>query len=243
MNNSADSAFETSITDEEIGEPEDIFEVKYVSPRHARNRVLSFLRHRTSIPKSFAEAKVKTIYFDDKHSTSYLDSLDGFLSKQKYRLREYIDSVGGARYSLEVKLRNDMRTSKVRKLVFKPLPETYKFSTFRDLLDTFERENGFSLSRIRHSLPRGDLYVDTTIYYERFRFDDPFEDVRYNLDTNIMLVPSLRSERALKDGVYLDHDIFEIKGALLTGLPSYLEGLGIEPASFSKFVWGKELFI
>ena len=232
-----------NIMDLKISEPREIFEAKFCSPRRERNRLLSLLRHRTSIPKSFAEAKVKTIYFDDKFSTSYMDSLDGFYAKQKYRLREYIDSVEGARYSLEIKFRNDARTSKVRKLIFKALPDSYKFSTFRELIDTFERENGFSLSRIRHSLPCEDLYVDTTIYYERFRFDNLSQDARYNIDTNIMLVPSVRSERALRDGVYLDHDIFEIKSAAPMGLPSYLKELGIEPVSFSKFVWGKELFI
>jgi hypothetical protein len=228
--------------DVEISEPSEIFEAKFTSPRHSRARILSALRHRTTIPAEFAEAKVKTIYFDDKSSTSFTDSLDGFLSKQKYRLREYIDSVGGARYSLEIKLRNDTRTSKVRKLIFKGLPDGYKFSTFRDLILTFEKENGFSLSRLTSELPRVELYVDTTIYYERKRFDDSFIEARYNLDTNIMLVPSVRSDRALKQGVNLDHDIFEIKSKEGMGLPGWLKGLGIEPVTFSKFVWGKELF-
>jgi hypothetical protein len=225
-----------------IEEPSAILEVKYTAPRRFQNRILSVLHRRTHEPKSFAVAKVKTIYFDDKNATSFFDSVDGFLAKRKFRLREYTDSVGGARYSLEIKLRDDRQTSKIRKLIFKPLPATYKFSTFRDLLDTFERENGFSLARLRHSLPAEELYVSTTIYYERFRFEDPFEEARYNLDTSIMLLPPDRAEKELRSGQYLDHDIFEIKSAELKALPSYLRGLGLEPQAFSKFVWGKELF-
>jgi hypothetical protein len=226
-----------------IDEPKDIFEVKYTAPRHARERILSTLRMRTTEPKSFAVAKVKTIYFDDRDASSFFDSVDGFIAKKKFRLREYIDSVGGARYSLEIKLRDDIKTSKLRKLIFKPLPDSYEFTTFRALLDTLERENGFSLARLRHSLPAEELYADTTIYYERFRFEDPFVDARYNLDTRIMLLPPERAEQSLRAGLYLNHDIFEIKSAAKMGLPSYLKGLGIEPVAFSKFVWGKELFL
>ena len=185
----------------DIDEPKEYIRGKvHCAKTRSSERVLSILRRRTAEPESFAVAKVKTIYFDDKDATSFFDSVDGFLAKRKFRLREYIDSVGGARYSLEIKLRDDLKTSKVRKLIYKPLPESYKFSTFRDLLDTFERENGFSLERMRHSLPGGELYVDTTIYYERFRFEDPFEEARYNLDTSIMLLPPERAENRLRSG-------------------------------------------
>ncbi len=231
------------IVNGDIDEPREIFEVKYTAPRHARERILSTLRMRTLAPKEFAVAKVKTIYFDDRSSTSFFDSVDGFLAKKKFRLREYIDSVGGARYSLEIKLRDDVKTSKIRKLIYKPLRASYEFTTFRALLDTLERENGVSLARLRHSLPSTELYVDTAIYYERFRFEDPYEDARYNLDTRIMLLPPERSDKHLRAGLYLDHDVFEIKSAVKKGLPSYLKGQGLEPVAFSKFVWGKELFV
>lgn len=242
MNSSEDILVKAKSIDSEIDEPKVIFEAKYTSPRRVRERVLSILRRRNSEPESFATAKVKTIYFDDRSATSFLDSVDGFLAKRKFRLREYIDSVGGARYSLEIKLRDDRKTSKIRKLIYRALPESYEFSTFKDLLYTFERENGFSLARMKHSLPTVELYADTTIYYERYRFEDPYKDARYNLDTQIMLLPPERAEITLRSGLYLDHDIFEIKSAEPSSLPAYLRGLGIEPVAFSKFVWGKELF-
>ena len=222
-------------------EPREIFETKYWVPRRARNLVLATLRLKALMPEQFAKAKVKTIYFDDRAQTSFLDSKDGFLQKEKYRLREYIDSVDGARYSLEIKLRSDTKTSKIRKLIFKGLPADYRVTTFRALLDTFERENSFSLSWIRRVLPMSELFFSTTIYYERFRFDDPMLEARYNLDTKIMLSPSQGSEMKLREGVYLDHDIFEIKSAAPMGLPAFLSGLDIEPVTFSKFAWGNEL--
>ncbi len=229
--------------DTPISEPKEIFEHKFTLPKHMRHLILSTMGHKTIVPKEFPVAKVKTIYFDDIEDTAFNDSLDGFVYKRKYRLREYVDTVGGARYSLEVKLRNDTKTSKIRKLIYKPLPKDYHLTTFRDLLDTFERENGFSLSRMRMGLTASELFMDTIIYYERYRFDDPYEDARYNLDTNIIVHRVNKHERRLKEGIYLDHDIFEIKSSVGPfGLPHYLRDFGIEPAAFSKFVWGKDIF-
>ena len=235
------NVFAGSFIDTDIPDPRNIFESKFTVPSHMRHIVLSLLRHRAEVPNEFPIAKVKTVYFDDMQDTNYYDSLDGFLDKRKYRLREYLDSEEGARYSLEVKLRDDSKTSKLRKLIFKALPADYEFTTFRDLFEVFERVNGFSLNKLRMGLPQSELYVDTTIYYERYRFDDVREDARYNLDTRIMLHSSVKAERDFREGVFLNHDIFEIKSASPMQLPSFLKGLSIEPAAFSKFVWGKEL--
>ncbi|MEE8575328.1 MAG: VTC domain-containing protein [Thermodesulfobacteriota bacterium] len=222
----------------------DIFELKYTSSRVNRERILATLRHFTDVPTEFPEAKVRTIYFDDRSDTSFHESVDGEIFKRKYRLREYVGSAEGARYSLEVKLRNDIRTSKVRELIYTDLPEGFRFTTFRALLDAFEESGSEPLTRIRVAVPRAELFVDTTIYYERSRFDDRYRDARYNLDTQVMLHPDIRSGVASGGGggVYLDHDIFEIKSAVRTELPRFLSGFGLTPVAFSKFVWGKEIY-
>jgi len=225
----------------------ELFETKYLLPKHAGDRVLAALRTKALVPREFPHARLKTVYFDDMEQTSLYESLDGQLEKKKFRLREYIDpegaAMGGARYSLEVKLRSDTRTSKIRELIYEELPGGYRYTTFRDLIDTFERVTGREMPLLRIEAAGEDLFADTTIFYERFRFDDPYEEARYNVDLDIRLVPGVRSGREYYDGIYLEHDIFEIKSAGPPAFPAYLKGLGIEPLSFSKFVWGNGLFM
>jgi hypothetical protein len=217
----------------------EVFEIKYAVPRSERNILLSILRQKTSVPKQFSHAKIKTVYFDDIAGNSYFDSRDGNLVKKKYRFREYIDPEEGAFYSIEVKLKLDTISSKIKKLVYKKLPEDYQFTTFRHLIDTFEKMLDCSLSFLRIASSQSELFPDTIIYYERFRFQDFRENVRYNLDTHISVLPCLKPQLQASNGVRLDHDIFELKGNRPGMVPVFLRKIRLEPISFSKFVWGK----
>ncbi len=229
-------------TTEVILQNRPIFEAKYSVARQMRNMVLSVLSRRASVPERFATARLRTIYFDDAEKTSYFESRDGQLFKRKYRLREYIDpEPGGAFYSIEVKIRSNNLTRKVKKLIYRRLPQGYRPATFRGLIEAFEELTGDSLSMLRAELPDTELFPDVTVDYERSRFDDPDRAVRYNLDTNVMVFAS-NPQMGPCGGVYLEHDIFEIKGPEPGFFPGYLKGLLIEPFSFSKFVWGRETF-
>jgi len=215
-----------------------IFETKFTSLKAERNRVLSALRLKALVPGEFPTARLRTVYFDDRKNTSFFESRDGNLFKKKYRLREYVGSVCGARYSLEVKIRSDRKTSKIRRLIYRDLPQGYGFTTFRDLIETFEAVEGERLNDLRLEASDAELYVDAVVHYERFRFDDPYIDARYNLDTNIMIC---REPGRSDSGTYLEHDIFEIKSPVTGALPEFLKGLNIEPVSFSKYAWGRGL--
>ena len=97
----------------------ELFETKYLVPRRMRNVLLSLLRQKTKVPAKFSYAHMRTFYFDDRHSTSLSDSVDGNLKKRKYRLREYINpEEGGAFYSLEVKLKNEAVIRKIKRLIY-----------------------------------------------------------------------------------------------------------------------------
>jgi hypothetical protein len=222
--------------------PKEVFETKYAVRRSARNVLLSILCQRTSVPKQFSHANMKTVYFDDIVSNSYFDSRDGNLFKKKYRFREYIDPGEGAFYSIEVKLKSNKTSSKIKKLIYKRLPEDYQFTTFRHLIDTFENMLNSSLSFIRLASSHTELFPDTIVYYERFRFEDIREDVRYNLDTNITVLPCLKPQVQASNGIRLEHDIFELKGNRPGIFPVFLRKIHLEPISFSKFVWGKRTY-
>jgi hypothetical protein len=220
-----------------------VFETKYCLPRHLKNVLLSTLNHRASPPVSFPYAKMRTIYFDDVEDTSFFDSRDGNLKKKKYRLREYIDSTEGASYSLEIKIRDNTQTRKIKELMYVKLPEDYKFTTFRDLIGTFEALTDSIYPELRIESSGPELYPDTIIYYERMRFEDNYIKARYNVDTNIYVSPYIKVDAKKSNNFNLDHGVFEIKTAVPEYFPAFLRGLGLERFSFSKYVWGKSINI
>ena len=225
----------------------EIFETKFVVPRAIAEILKSTISRNAVKPPRFHSARLKTTYFDDASGTSFFESRDGHLSKKKYRLRTYMDpDPEGALYSIEVKRRSDARTGKVKRLIYKPLPPGYAPTTFRDLIATSEDMDGRTFADLRRELPERELYPDTVIYYERLRFDDTRFDVRYNLDTKIKVFvrPGTDdTDGGGGGGVTLDHDIFEIKSARPGFFPDFLSALGLEPVSFSKFVWGRQSFL
>ena len=230
------------ITQIDINLAKDLFESKYKLSQNQVNILHSKLRHFTKIPSKFSTAKLKTIYFDDQINTSYGESINGDLIKTKYRFREYISpEKGGALYSLEIKKRNNTETSKLKKLIFNPLPQNYKFSTFRDLIYTLSTITKEDFKDLHNSLPERTLYPSTSIQYFRKRFDSFNGDVRYNLDTDIMVKISSQNFSHTEQTLNLNHSIFEIKSIMPEFFPSFLESLRLTPDSFSKFAWGKEL--
>ncbi|RKY03357.1 MAG: hypothetical protein DRP55_01595 [Spirochaetes bacterium] len=221
----------------------DTFEMKFGVPKYMRNIFLATLQRRTRIPEKFSYSKMKTVYFDDNTNSNYFDSRDGQLYRRKYRFREYINpETSGAYYSLEIKIRFDKKTNKIKKLIYKRLPKGYKIVTFKKLINDFEKVLNCPLSFFKKELPVNELFPDTMICYERFRFDDYYQDARYNLDINIVTLPCGRLG-TLDNGIYFDYDVFEIKSRKPLFLPSFLKGLDIEPLSVSKFIGAKELLL
>jgi len=221
----------------------EVFEVKFAIPRHQTAILISTLRHNAQRPMQFSRAKIKTIYFDDHMHTSFIESSEGEITKRKYRLRVYMDRTEGARYSLEIKKRDDRVTRKVRELIYEELPAGYRIRYFQSLVRAFEDITGRRLLQIKAELPARELLADTVLYYDRIRFDDRHGPVRYNVDTSIRVFPGPVTQEKKSDCLCLDHDIFEIKSKRPGHVPYFLRGLSLEPLSFSKFAWGKELLI
>jgi hypothetical protein len=220
--------------------PRDLFEIKYSAPVRSRSRILTALRHYARTPDRFSYARMRTTYFDDRSGASLREALDGELNKKKYRMREYLDTSEGASYSVEVKIRAHTVTRKIKRLVFEKLPQGFRPASFRELLSTFEKLTGSTLTPLRLELPPVELFPDAVIIYERHRFDDYREDTRYNMDTNILVCPGITAGGGRgAQGFSLDNDVFEIKTPRVGFFPEFLKGMGLVHGSFSKFVWGK----
>ena len=188
----------------------------------------------------YSRATVRTTYFDDANLTSYYESRDGHLDKRKYRWREYVDvEEGGAPYSLEIKIRSAATTWKIKQHVYANLPKGYCPTTFLSLINHLGVRLGFDLDGIP-----ADLYPRVTIFYDRYRFNDPRDPgIRYNLDSNIRAYLNRPGEAQGSAFIRCDTDIFEVKTP--SGKKADLKfidlvGLGIKPITFSKYVWGME---
>ena len=139
---------------DDINKSKKLLEVKYIVPKEKIGYLYSTIKHHCLTPKSFAKAKLKTFYFDDQFNTSFLESKNGEIKKTKYRFREYVSpEQGGALYSLEIKLRNNAETSKIKKLVYNKISINYKHTTFRNLILEIERSNNLNLKDLRQYLP------------------------------------------------------------------------------------------
>ena len=104
-----------------------IYETKYLLRPQYSSKILARLKHNKITPIKFANAHLKTIYFDCNKLSSFNQSANGELKKIKFRFREYINpDSNGANYSLEVKIRNGIGTDKIKYL----LDRAYLFQEF-----------------------------------------------------------------------------------------------------------------
>ena len=62
---------------------------------------------------------IKSLYFDDRESTSYYEKLDGVLYRKKYRIRTYNDDEKFIR--LEKKMKHNNMTAKEQMLISKDI--------------------------------------------------------------------------------------------------------------------------
>jgi len=218
-----------------------IYETKYLLRPQYSSKILARLKHNKITPIKFANAHLKTIYFDCNKLSSFNQSANGELKKIKFRFREYINpDSNGANYSLEVKIRNGIGTDKIKYLVYDKLPKNYKITTFNGLVNDLSELMKEDLYDIR-SILKGKIYRPTCIVtYKRKRFDDRFNKCRYNIDKDITAFQTNREvilHSDLKSGKPCPHYVFETKGIQGNILPKILSNSGLIRSSFSKYLW------
>jgi len=218
-----------------------IYETKYLLRPQYSSNVLARLKHAKITPSKFANAHLKTIYFDCCDLSSFNQSANGELKKIKFRFREYINpDSNGAIYSLEVKIRNGIETDKIKYLVYDKLPKNYKVTTFNQLVNDLSVLMKEGLYDIK-SILKGKIYRPTCIVeYKRQRFDDRFYNCRYNIDRDISAFQINRGvmlHAELKSGVQCPHYVFETKGIQKDNFPKILSSSWLIRSSFSKYLW------
>lgn len=121
---------------------------------------------------------IKSLYFDDRESSSYYEKMDGVLYRKKYRIRTYNDDDTFIR--LEKKMKHNNWTAKEQILISKDI-----YSKILDgRIDEIENPEGLLLEFLNDYRTKG-LIPSIIVEYHRIAFTYPVSEVRITFDSNI----------------------------------------------------------
>lgn len=121
---------------------------------------------------------IKSLYFDDRDSTSYYEKMDGVLYRKKYRIRMYNDVDTFIR--LEKKMKHNNYTAKEQMLISKDIYS----KILNGKIDEIENPEGLLLEFITNYKNKG-LVPSVIVEYHRTAFTYPISEVRITFDSNI----------------------------------------------------------
>ena len=121
---------------------------------------------------------IKSLYFDDRDSSSYYEKMDGVLYRKKYRIRMYNDVDTFIR--LEKKMKHNNYTAKEQMLISKDIYSKILYGK----IDEIENPDGVLLEFITNYKNKG-LVPSIVVEYHRTAFTYPISDVRITFDSNI----------------------------------------------------------
>ena len=139
---------------------------------------------------------IRSLYFDDRDSTSYYEKMDGVLYRKKYRIRIYNNDESFIR--LEKKMKHDNYTAKEQMLISKSIYSKILDGKINDI----NNPEGLLLEFINEIRTKG-LVPSVIVGYHRVAFTYPISEVRITFDSKI------------ESGLY-NYDLFDNK------MPTYV---------------------
>lgn len=121
---------------------------------------------------------IKSLYFDNRESTSYYEKLDGVLYRKKYRIRIYNNDESFIR--LEKKMKHNNYTAKEQMLISKDIYS----KILNGKMNEIDNPSGLLLEFINDAKLMG-LIPSIIVSYHRIAFTYPISDVRITFDSNI----------------------------------------------------------
>ncbi len=121
---------------------------------------------------------IKSLYFDDRDSSSYYEKMDGVLYRKKYRIRMYNDVDSFIR--LEKKMKHNNYTAKEQMLISKDIYS----KILNGKVDEIDNPEGLLLEFITNYKNKG-LVPSVIVEYHRTAFTYPISEVRITFDSNI----------------------------------------------------------
>lgn len=134
---------------------------------------------------------IKSLYFDDRDSSSYYEKMDGVLYRKKYRIRMYNDDDSFIR--LEKKMKHNNFTAKEQILISKDIYS----KILNGKIDEISNPKGLLLEFINDYKTKG-LIPSIIVEYHRLAFTYPISEVRITFDSNV------------QSGLY-NYDLFDKK--------------------------------
>lgn len=121
---------------------------------------------------------IKSLYFDDRESSSYYEKLDGVLYRKKYRIRTYNDDEKFIR--LEKKMKHNNMTAKEQMLISKDIYS----KILNGKINEIDNPQGLLLEFLNEYKNKG-LVPSIIVGYHRVAFTYPISDVRITFDSHI----------------------------------------------------------
>lgn len=121
---------------------------------------------------------IKSLYFDNRESSSYYEKLDGVLYRQKYRIRIYNNDDKFIR--LEKKLKHNTYTAKEQMLISKDIYS----KILNGKINEIDNPDGLLLEFLNDYKIKG-LMPSIIVSYHRIAFTYPVSDVRITFDSDI----------------------------------------------------------
>ena len=121
---------------------------------------------------------IKSLYFDDRDSSSYYEKMDGVLYRKKYRIRMYNDDDTFIR--LEKKMKHNNFTAKEQILISKDIYS----KILNGKIDEISKPKGLLLEFINDYKTKG-LIPSIIVEYHRLAFTYPISEVRITFDSNV----------------------------------------------------------
>lgn len=121
---------------------------------------------------------IKSLYFDDRDSSSYYEKMDGVLYRKKYRIRMYNDDDSFIR--LENKMKHNNFTAKEQILISKDIYS----KILNGKIDEIDNAEGLLLEFLNDYKTKG-LIPSVIVAYHRTAFIYPVSEVRITFDSNI----------------------------------------------------------
>ena len=134
---------------------------------------------------------IRSLYFDDRDSSSYYEKMDGVLYRKKYRIRMYNDDDSFIR--LEKKMKHNNFTAKEQMLISKDIYS----KILNGKIDEISKPKGLLLEFINDYKTKG-LIPSIIVEYHRLAFTYPISEVRITFDSNV------------QSGLY-NYDLFDKK--------------------------------
>lgn len=134
---------------------------------------------------------IRSLYFDDRDSSSYYEKMDGVLYRKKYRIRVYNDDESYIR--LEKKMKHNNYTAKEQMLISKDIYS----KILNGKIDEIDNPSGLLLEFLNDYRTKG-LIPSIIVEYHRMAFTYPVSEVRITFDSNI------------QSGLY-NYDLFDRK--------------------------------